>query len=129
LAAATRSAAASRRIGGTPDDPLDLGGRNGIGQAIAAEQDRFIGREAVDDDFDELGIGRLVGARADLAKHLVPLRMAHRLVFVELSAILELPDWRVVVCQLANPGRPDLVESRIADVTGDELLACRSRRS
>ena len=85
-----------------------------IGQAVAAQQQGGVGLERNLVEIDELGIRLLVRLRADVAIHLVPPRVPHRVDFGDLVGVLALADRRVIARDFLDAVAAELVEPRVA---------------
>ena len=97
-----------------PDQVLD--GRRGhhVGQPIRAQQNRVVALECVLDDLDEPFLVLVAVVAADVAEDLVAPRVAHGFRLGNLARVLALADRRVIVRQLPDAARRQLVETAVA---------------
>ena len=74
-----------------------------------------------EDDLDEVRGVRLAPLAADVAVDLVAAGVLHRLRLGELAGVLALADRRMIVRELGDPLRRQLVQAAVADVTDRQL--------
>ena len=82
---------------------------------------RVVALERVLDDLHESFIVFVAVVAADVAEHLVAPRMAHRFGLGNLARVFALADRRVVVRQLPDAVRRQLVETAVADMPDGDL--------
>ena len=97
-------------------DFAHLGGRQMIGQAVAAQQNGGVRMEPASPDLDETRLSRRARPRAHVAENFVAARMQHGFGFRERARVLVLAHRRMVGGELADGAVPNQVESRVAYV-------------
>ena len=104
-----------------PHEAVDLERRHHVAEAVGAQQDRRVLGEVREDDLDEVRGVRLAPLAADVAVDLVAAGVLHRLRLGELAGVFALADRRMIVRELGDPLRRQLVKAAVADVADRQL--------
>ena len=98
------------------DEVLDGGRGHHVGQSIRAQQQCVVVLERGLNDLHESFIVFVAILAADVPEHFVAPRMAHRFRLRYFAGVFPLPDRRMIVGQLLDAVRRDLVEPAVADM-------------
>ena len=102
--------------------------RHHVAEAVGAQQNRRVLGEIRENDLDEVRRVGLAPLAADVAVDLVAPHVLHGLRLGELAGVLALADRRMIVRELGDPLRRQLVEAAVADVANRQLPAFEHRQ-